>query len=85
MSTPGNSHGGTSTPPKHSTVILLLGDIADTTWRMFSPIILFTAVGIWADTGLNTGPWFSLLGVFAGSFIAALLIKKQLTKVKNTK
>ncbi|MBP9668047.1 AtpZ/AtpI family protein [Candidatus Saccharibacteria bacterium] len=81
MSTSGNSHKSEPNRPSRKAVLLLLADMADTTWRMFGPVILFVALGIWADDRYTTGPWLSLAGVLIGSLLAALLIKKQLSRV----
>lgn len=72
------------TPPK-STVLLLLGDIADTTWRMFLSPILGGLAGWWADNTWHTFPWLSILGVVLGCGVTALLIKQLLQKVENVK
>ena len=37
-------------PPTKNAAILLLGDIADTTWRMFLPTIAGIVVGAAADS-----------------------------------
>ncbi len=83
MSSSSNSGDKAPTPPDHSTVILLLADIADTTWRMFVPTLALTALGLWADATYNTGPWLSLAGVLVGCGIAALLVKKQFKRIKE--
>jgi len=74
-----------SSPPPRSTVILLLGDIADTTWRMFVPTIGFGALGFWADGSMHTTPWLSIAGVILGALLAGALIWQQLKKVDNDK
>lgn len=84
MSTSGENNGGTP-PPVRRAVLLMLGDITDTTWRMFGPVIICTAIGLWVDDQLESGPWFSLAGVLIGSVIAGLLVKKQLSKVNQQK
>ncbi|HRJ90750.1 MAG TPA: AtpZ/AtpI family protein [Candidatus Saccharibacteria bacterium] len=85
MSTSGDNSGGTPTPPVRRAVLLMLGDIADTTWRMFGPVVVLTGLGLWADSSYDTGPWLSLAGVLIGSAGAALLVKQQLTKVNQQK
>lgn len=70
-------------PPPRSTVILLLGDIADTTWRMFIPTIGGGLIGWWADSLWHTTPWLSLAGVALGALVAGGLIWQQLKKVDN--
>lgn len=83
MSSSSNKGDKAPTPPNHSTVILLLADIADTTWRMFVPTLALAALGLWADTTYQTGPWLSLAGVLVGCGIAALLIKKQFKRINE--
>jgi hypothetical protein len=78
MRAPNDKASGTSDePPVKSTVLLLLATIVDTTWRMFVPTLGLAAAGLWADTSWGTGPLWSLVGVFSGIAIAALLVRKQ--------
>lgn len=74
----------TTTPPDSSTVVLLLGTIGDTTWRMFVPTIGLALAGDFADRMLATRPWLMLAGFAIGSVIAAALVKKQLQKTKKS-
>ena len=53
---------------------------ADTTWRMFLPIIGGTVAGIWADHTLGSKPWATIAGTAVGVVIAALLVRLQLKK-----
>lgn len=71
-------------PPERSTVLLLLGDIGSTTWRMFVPTVGLTLVGRFVDdiTGV-TAPWLMLVGALAGAGIAGFLIKRQLTDIHD--
>lgn len=64
-------------------VILLLGTIGDTTWRMFVPTIGLTVAGVYADKSFGTKPWLSAIGVVLGAVIAGLLVKRQLQKVND--
>lgn len=73
------------TPPDRSTVILLLGDLVDTTWRMFVPTIGGTLLGWWADHAWHTFPWLSIAGLLVGCLVSAMLIKDLFTRVKNVK
>lgn len=69
----------TPEPPKdNSTVILLLGTMADTTWRMFIPSIIGIAGGYFLDEKIGTAPWMFIVGTVLGCTIAGLLIKRQL-------
>ena len=58
----------------------ILTTMADTTWRMFVPTIGLLLVGRWLDRQWNTHPWLMLVGATIGACIAALLIKRQLTR-----
>lgn len=83
MREPSDTPSGTPRPPKHSTVVLLLATMLDTTWRMFVPTLGLAALGLWADTSWSTGPLWSLTGVFTGIAIATLLVRKQFKKVQD--
>jgi len=82
MATSDNDGDKKPTPPDSSTVILLLGTIGDTTWRMFVPTVGLTLLGLWADKQLATTPWMTVLGVILGSAIAILLVRAQMKKGK---
>lgn len=71
------------TPPDPSTVILLLTTIGDTTWRMFVPTIGLTVLGLLADKWLQTTPWVMILGIVAGAYLAYVLVKRQIKRVKE--
>ena len=83
MSTSQNQRDEETAPPDQSTVILLLGTIGDTTWRMFGPTILLTIVGIYGDNMLDTTPWLTVAGVLLGAVGAGLLVRNQLIKVNK--
>ena len=70
-------------PPDESTVILLLKDTGDTTWRMFVPSIGMTLVGVWLDTVFTTKPWLMIIGIIVGFAFAILLVKKQMDTIKK--
>ncbi len=69
------------TPRPKSTAILLLGDIADTTWRMFVPTVGLAALGFVLDQQINTTPWLFILGFVLGCVITGVLIKKLFEKL----
>jgi hypothetical protein len=69
-------------PPKQSTVLLML-TIADTTWRLFIPIIGLMLAGLWLDKQAGTKPWLMILGIILGVAIAILLVRVQIKKVKK--
>ena len=62
-------------------VITLLATLADTTWRMFTPVILCTGLGLWADIHYHTRPWLTILSALIGFALAIWLIYMQLQRV----
>jgi F0F1-type ATP synthase assembly protein I len=57
----------------------------DTTWRIVTPVLLFTILGIIADRTLGTKPWLTIVvAVPVGFLFAALLIKRQLEAVERS-
>lgn len=83
MSTSQNDDDKKPTPPDTSTVILLLTTIGDTTWRMFVPTIGLTVLGLLADKWLHTTPWIMILGIIVGAYLAYVLVKRQIKRVKE--
>ncbi|MFZ2836234.1 MAG: AtpZ/AtpI family protein [Candidatus Saccharimonadales bacterium] len=83
MSTSQNNRGEQPVPPTKSTVVLLLGTIADTTWRMFIPTIGLTVAGAYGDKAFGTKPWLMIAGIALGATIAGLLVVRQLKKVNK--
>jgi len=71
------------TLPKSGDVLVLFGTIADTTWRMFVPVIGLMLLGGTADQQFATKPLFALVGVILGSIIAGWLVIKQLHTIKT--
>lgn len=59
-------------------------EIADTTWRMTVPVVIFVFLGIFLDLRLGTKPWITFLGVIVGFYFAVVLIKKQLERSKDS-
>lgn len=72
--------GRPATTPKQ---LRVGSELADTTWRMTVPVVLFACLGIVVDRAIGSKPWMTLLGVVIGFVIAALLIKKQLDRWPN--
>lgn len=83
MGTSQNDVGKTPVPPEQSTVVLLLRDIGDTTWRMFVPTVGLTVIGLLVDKWLHTTPWIMSIGIVIGSSLAYLLVRRQIKKVKQ--
>jgi F0F1-type ATP synthase assembly protein I len=76
-----------TTKSKDSDANMAIGVLAltflDTTWRIATPVILFTVIGIIADRKLHTKPWLTLLCVVIGFTFAILLVKRQLAAVQK--
>lgn len=84
MRAPNDTPSGTPhEPPKQSTVLLLLGTIADTTWRMFVPIVGMLLLGVWIDKTYATLPWAMIVLLIIGILVAAELIRRQLNTVNK--
>lgn len=84
MRAPNDTPSGTpNEPPKQSTVLLLLGTIADTTWRMFVPIVGLLLLGVWIDKTYDTLPWAMIVLLIIGILIAGELIRRQLNIVNK--
>ena len=84
MSTSPNDRDEHQVPPKSSsTVILMAGTIADTTWRMFVPTVGFTLGGLLLDKMWSTTPWIMIAGIVLGVVIAILLVRMQIKKVSK--
>jgi hypothetical protein len=76
------------TTPSHAgdkpfTIATLGLDLLDTTWRIVVPVIIFSALGIFADIQLDTRPWMTLAGIVIGFVFAGLLIKKLLSTIQR--
>ena len=67
-------------PPSKSTVLLLFTIAADTTWRMFLPVIGGTIGGVWADNTYGPKPAWTVAGVVIGVVIATVLVRQQMRK-----
>ena len=69
--------------PTASTVLLLLGTVGDTTWRLFIPAIGGTVLGLWVDNTYDTTPWATVIGVLVGCAVAVSLVYMQVRKVSS--
>lgn len=78
------SDGAPKQPQVKSAAVLVLGDIADTTWRMFIPTIGSTMLGLYLDKQWHTAPWLMIGGIIIGASIATTLVRRQLTRVNST-
>jgi len=76
-----------TTKTHHADTTFGVGVIAvtflDTTWRIATPVVLWTFLGIFADRHLGTKPWLTLLCVVIGFVFAVLLVKRQLAAVQK--
>lgn len=57
--------------------------IADTTWRLFVPLVGSTILGLLADKQLGTKPWVMIIAMVVGAIAAFLLVRIQIKKVKQ--
>lgn len=75
----------TATPGSHkarseSATLSLIIDMADTTWRMFVPIVGLLLIGHYLDSRFGSKPWLMLTGAAIGAVIAAALVKQQIKR-----
>lgn len=60
--------------------VVLLAAIADTTWRMFVPIIGLLLVGRYLDQTYSSKPAGMIIGTVLGTLITGVLIGRLLKK-----
>lgn len=75
-----NRSDGANQPTRNRVVMYLIVTMADTTWRMFIPVIGLFLAGFWLDKQLNSSPWWMICGIIVGSVLAGLLIRQQLKR-----
>lgn len=75
---PPTKDGKTNTATKDQATATILLTLADTTWRIFTPVIIATGGGIWADLHFGTKPWITFIAVALGFAVAILLVRAQL-------
>ena len=80
---PNRSRQSSQSNDSPSAVRILLGDIADTTWRMFVPSVGFTLLGVWLDSLWDTKPWAMTAGLVVGVLGAYLLVAKQIKTIRR--
>lgn len=85
MSASPDQDEATPTPPDKSTVILMLSDIADVTWRMFVPAIGLTLLGLYIDSLLGSTPWLLLTGIVIGATLSYVLVRRQIKRINQMK
>jgi positive regulator of sigma E activity len=81
MSASPNRGDEKNVPPDSSTVILLILTLADTTWRLFLPIVGLTILGLIVDKSLATTPWLMIIGILMGVGMAIILVRAQMKKI----
>lgn len=77
-SDPPTTDGKASKADSDQAAMAILLTLADTTWRIFTPVIIMTGLGIWADLHFKTKPWITLTAVAIGFALAILLVRAQL-------
>jgi hypothetical protein len=75
-----DSNEGTPAPTGKSPASVLILSIADTTWRMFIPVIGCLLLGRLADNYWHTKPLGMIIGIVLGCVITGLLIKRLFEK-----
>lgn len=63
--------------------VWVIREIADTTWRMTVPVVIFAFIGIYCDIKFQTKPWLTLLAVVIGFYFAIILVKQQINRSKD--
>ena len=62
---------------------VVFGTMADTTWRIFVPVVGLTLFGVWLDRQWHTKPWLMFAGVIVGALCAVVLVKRQIERGKH--
>ncbi|PID31482.1 hypothetical protein CR983_00830 [Candidatus Saccharibacteria bacterium] len=70
--------------PTDRPALLLLGDVADTTWRMFIPTIGMMVLGLAADMTYESTPMLTFAGVIVGAAIAVWLVWLQIKRLRSS-
>lgn len=63
----------------------VVSELADTTWRMAVPVLIFAGLGLFIDKKIDSAPWLTLLGMIIGFIFAAYLVKQQITRGASKK
>ena len=62
----------------------VLASLADTTWRVAVPTVLFAGIGIAIDNTLETMPLCTLIGLVLGLIAAGALVWHQIQHITTT-
>lgn len=65
----------------HASAVMIFATIADTTWRMFVPVLAGMLGGLWLDTVWATKPLLMFSGLGVGVLVAVLLVAQQLRAI----
>lgn len=71
--------------PATPSQLWVVREIADTTWRMTIPVVIFTFIGIFIDLRADTSPWLTFAGVIIGFYFAVVLVRKQIKRSEDIK
>ena len=78
-----DSASSSSVPKTKKPSVTVFYTLADTTWRVAIPTVLFAGLGMFADKTFKTLPWLTLLGLVVGLVSAGWLVWSQLQKVNK--
>lgn len=70
---------------RQSTDLIIFGTVADTTWRMFVPVIGGALVGYMIDLSANSRPVGIISGMFIGVVLAVALVVMQYRQTTRKK
>jgi hypothetical protein len=56
--------------------------MADVTWRMFIPSVIFVGLGLWLGLHMNIGPWPAGVGLVVGLTTSFFLVKQLIGAAK---
>lgn len=64
--------------PTKRAALFVLGTIADTTWRIFLPVLGGIAAGAWLDRAYGSAPFAMLSGTVLGALMSGGLVYLQI-------
>ena len=83
MNQAGRDTGSDTSAKVRDVRMILLGTIADTTWRMFVPVIGGALIGYMIDRAISSRPVGVITGMMFGIVIAVLLVVQQYRRIKQ--
>jgi len=66
-----------------SAPMLILATALDTTWRLFTPTLGGTFLGIWLDSIFGIAPWATIICLILGATLSIVLVVIQLSNVRK--